>query len=49
MVTDGSADLTKEQAIESLGAAASRFVVVTWGKEGAMAPVTYVAGMTGVT
>ena len=34
VVTDGSAEITKEQAVESLGSAASRFVVVQWTKEG---------------
>ena len=59
VVTDGSSDLTKEDAIKSLGSHASRYVVVNWAKEGEEAPApttssagketTYVAGMTGVT
>lgn len=35
VVTDGSAEVTKEQAIASLGDKASRFVVVTWEKKAA--------------
>lgn len=36
VVTDGAADLTKEDAVQSLGKKASRYVVVNWAKEGAM-------------
>ncbi len=55
VVTDGSAQITKEEAINSLGSKANRYVVVEWSKEGepADAPeskeTTYIAGMTGVT
>lgn len=35
VVTDGSEEITKEQAVESLGAKAARYVVQTWTKEGA--------------
>ena len=59
VITDGEAAITKEDAIESLGSNASRYVVVNWAKEGEEAPApttssagketTYVAGMTGVT
>lgn len=57
VVTDGSADLTKEDAVKALGRRASTYVVVKWAKDGEEAPTTssagkettYVAGMTGVT
>ena len=32
VITDGSAEITKEQAVESLGKKAARYVVKTWGK-----------------
>lgn len=32
VVTDGSAEITKEQAVKSLGDDAKRFVVQTWTK-----------------
>ena len=37
VVTDGSSEVTKEDAIASLGDKASRFVVVTWDKQEAEA------------
>ncbi len=59
VVTDGSVEITKEDAIESLGDKASRYVVVDWAKQEAAAEggsqasvpaaTLYVAGMTGVT
>ena len=36
-MTDGSAEITKDQAIESLGADAAKYVVVSWTKEEAEA------------
>jgi len=38
VVTDGSAPVTKEDAVASLGKKASSYVVVEWAKEGAPAP-----------
>jgi hypothetical protein len=32
MVTDGSADVTKKEAVKSLGDSAERFIVQTWKK-----------------
>ena len=37
VVTDGSEEVTKEQAVKSLGDKAEKFVVQTWTKEGAEA------------
>jgi hypothetical protein len=32
VVTDGSAEVTKKEAVKSLGDAAERFIVQTWTK-----------------
>lgn len=34
VVTDGSEEVTKEAAVESLGEKAKRYVVTTWGVAG---------------
>ena len=33
MTTDGSAEITQEEAVKSLGSKASKYVVKTWAKE----------------
>ena len=38
VVTDGSAPVTKEDAVTSLGKKAESYVVVEWAKEGETAP-----------
>ncbi len=40
VVTDGTVELSKADAVKSLGSSAERFVVVDWTKEGAAAETT---------
>ncbi len=46
VVTDGSAAVTKEDAVTSLGKKASSYVVVEWAKEGEATPATPAAPAT---